>query len=582
MPTQTPQTPGTNTPQVDPTALALSRAIRSAEGGDYNNTTGDAGTSKGAYQWQPGHFEQAAKQYGLDPNDFSPTNQDHVAYEQIKSELNKGHSQSQVASWWNSGRYDSTGNVGDKTINGKVIHFDTPAYVAKVQKAYQEQMQQGGNFVDPSKQQTGGSFVTPPANTSTTLAENTPVENTAPKSFLDEAGGNISNAIQGTANALSDTAQRKINPLSGILQSAGALAGGVGDVTNTALTHLPLIGGVTKGGEDLIGKVAQGALSTDLGKSAVKGYQGFEQAHPELAKDIGAGFNIVTALPILKGLSIAKNAAGTGIKTALKGSTDAALEVVAPKLSAKEVASAITRRGTSTKGILRETTLNPDPKVVELAQTVKSLVPDFNPSKGLVYNVDKIGKVVKSMADELKQKVIAAGADRIYPFKELASRIAQAEEPLSIRGTAFEKQIRPLKNAVVEIAKKSGGKVSNLLDVRQEFDNLVKKTYPNLYSTENAPMRGAIKAVRDAITGFTEENLPKDIGLRSNLLTQHKLITAMENMAEKASAGVEKEIGSTALSRFGKRHPILKGMVKGTGKAAATGLGVKGAMDFLP
>lgn len=170
MPPDTSQNPTpapAQSPAVDPTALALSRAIRQAEGGDYNNTSGDNGTSAGAYQWNnyvdgksqklapsqlPANFVSAAKQHGLDPTDFSQPNQDHVAYEQIKEQLDAGHSQSEVASWWNSGHYDSAGNSGYNSQIG--LHYDTPTYVQKVQKFYEQEMQNPGSTVAPTNSNT--------------------------------------------------------------------------------------------------------------------------------------------------------------------------------------------------------------------------------------------------------------------------------------------------------------------------------------------------------------------------------------------------------------------------------------------
>lgn len=165
MPTQQLQTPGTNQPQIDQTALELSRAIRQAEGGDYTNTSGDASTSAGAYQFNngklplkqgeiPANFKSWAKEVNLDPNDFSQTNQDHVAYERIKRKLDAGQSQSSIAAEWNSGLSSGWENhKGSTVINGKTISYDTPAYVAKVQKYYQQQTQGSGGSQAASPQQ---------------------------------------------------------------------------------------------------------------------------------------------------------------------------------------------------------------------------------------------------------------------------------------------------------------------------------------------------------------------------------------------------------------------------------------------
>lgn len=134
----------------DPQALALTHAIalqESGQGGKPDYTAvGDAGTSKGAYQWQPGNFEAAAKSAGLDPNDFSPQNQDKVAYSEVKGYKDKGYDPGQIASLWNSGSPNNWQNhSGTTTINGKTISYDTPAYVKGVQGHYQQLTNSSGS-----------------------------------------------------------------------------------------------------------------------------------------------------------------------------------------------------------------------------------------------------------------------------------------------------------------------------------------------------------------------------------------------------------------------------------------------------
>lgn len=153
---------------IDQTALALSRSIRKAEGGNYSDMSGDAGTSAGAYQFNngkillkkgeiPANFKSWATEFKLDPNDFSETNQDHVAYLKIKKDLDAGLSQSQIAAKWNSGLTTGWENhVGDVVINGKTIHYDTPSYVNKVKEEYLKQMgemKSGTSIKDSTNQQ---------------------------------------------------------------------------------------------------------------------------------------------------------------------------------------------------------------------------------------------------------------------------------------------------------------------------------------------------------------------------------------------------------------------------------------------
>lgn len=310
--------PPTNS-QVDPTALALSRAIRATEGGDYTNTSGDAGTSAGAYQWNngkiplqkgqvPANFKSAAQQFGLDPNDFSPTNQDHVAYMQIKHDLDSGLSQSSVSAKWNSGlTHGWEDHKGTTTINGKTISYDTPAYVAKVQHYYQNSAalpDNKGYNPHPFSTAAPGQF---------NFSGTAPAPETSPDNT--SLGGQLTGRANDLSHAISDTTTGKINPVSGLLQGAGALAGGVGDVVNKGLELIPGVKQV----ENLLGQGVGSLMSTPTGQAVAQNIKDFSEKHPELSKDIGAGFNIITALPILRGLGAVGGVAMDGVSQALKG-----------------------------------------------------------------------------------------------------------------------------------------------------------------------------------------------------------------------------------------------------------------------
>lgn len=301
------------TPQVDPTALSLSRAIRATEGGDYNNTRGDNGTSAGAYQWNNGkvplqkgqtplNFQSAAKQFNLDPNDFSPTNQDHVAYEQIKHDLDSGLTQSQIAAKWNSGLTHGWENhKGTTVINGKTISYDTPGYVAKVQKYYQ---QDAANFKpgvaaaptstnDPS--QVGQALVgkKPPKGNITDLPEQ-----------LASFGNTLLPAIGDVYHDIKGDSQKTA------LQQAG-------DVGTTALTAASVIPGV-----DLLDLGALG------GKAALK-------EAPSLAAKltrggfIGGGYGASGSLGSGE-TDPTKIALASGEGAVLGGATEGLLEKVLP------------------------------------------------------------------------------------------------------------------------------------------------------------------------------------------------------------------------------------------------------------
>lgn len=141
---------------LDAGAVNLARAIRKQEGGDYNNRTGDSGSSAGAYQWNnqpngksvplkngeiPSNFQNDAKTYGLDPNDFSPKNQDMVAYHKIKALKDAGKNVIQIAAIWNGGdenRYDPNYVTPNGLPSQKEGVYDVPAYAQAVNNYYQE------------------------------------------------------------------------------------------------------------------------------------------------------------------------------------------------------------------------------------------------------------------------------------------------------------------------------------------------------------------------------------------------------------------------------------------------------------
>lgn len=189
---------------LDAGVVNLARSIRQKESGGNYNISGDNGTSTGAYQWQPGNFQNQAKQFGLDPSDFSPENQDKVAYAQIASDKAKGLTPEQIASKWNSGKTDPNGNVGTKMINGKEVSFDTPKYVSDVMNYFQQFKQTDPGQTDQS--QFGG--------------QQTPTKPDSPS-----VGGFAGNIVTSGANFLGNIANAVVHPLD-TLQNLGETAEG--------------------------------------------------------------------------------------------------------------------------------------------------------------------------------------------------------------------------------------------------------------------------------------------------------------------------------------------------------------------
>lgn len=253
----------------------------------------------------------------------------------------------------------------------------------------------------------------------------------------------------------------------------------------------------------------------------------------------------------------AKSAAATAAKD-----TSKIVDLVSPKLNARQTAEALASRGGTKSGILGTLKVNVDPAAKRIADTVKQFVPDFNPSKSLTENINVTKKAVGTLANDLKQKVIETGQDRIYSFKELGAQLRGVDKPAMLKAGGLDRVFNSVTGKAMEIARNNGGKVSDLFQARKEFDDYVAKEFPNLYSSDTlTPMRIAIKGIRNAMTDFTAEHLP-DIGLRDSLTAQSRLIDAVENMSQKAASGAEKEVGTNVISRFAKNNPKKTQAVK--------------------
>jgi hypothetical protein len=248
-------------------AMALQESSNDGKVPDYN-LVGDNGTSIGAYQWHGkdqqdamNSFKSDANSAGLNPNDFSPENQDKVAYAKVISYKNgtyggKPLDPGQIASTWNSGSPNNWQNhSGTTMINGKEIQYDTPAHVQGVKKYFDQISKQ--NPVDttsPNQQTTSNSSGNIGLDTLKGVGD-----------FLFPIAGDIYHDIKGDSNKK-------------FLQQVG----------DAGLSTLPFIPGLGEVGEGLRGADAAIEGANALSKTG----NVFQALHPALKGAItgyGAG-----------------------------------------------------------------------------------------------------------------------------------------------------------------------------------------------------------------------------------------------------------------------------------------------------
>lgn len=137
---------------MDQDVINLAKAIRQKESGGNFDAVGDAGTSKGGYQWQPGTWKEHSKKIlGNENAEMTPDNQNAVAYGMIKTWKDQGLNPAQIAAKWNSGQSDGwEKKIGVTTINGQKIKYNVPAYVKEVTDTYQKFKAEGAQPLAPT------------------------------------------------------------------------------------------------------------------------------------------------------------------------------------------------------------------------------------------------------------------------------------------------------------------------------------------------------------------------------------------------------------------------------------------------
>lgn len=177
--------------QLDPKVVKVMSAIKKIEsGGDYNAVGDlDRGVSRGAYQFNKDNFKNWATEYGLDPNDFSPANQNKVAYARIKKFKDEGKQPEEIAALWNGAKKDA---------NGRYTYIN-PEYGVKFRAALGTTPSSAPTgFVTPGTNEPKQGFVPTSQNdfSHTKLPEGKPTEQPNFWQSAFKTGQNVINAIE--------------------------------------------------------------------------------------------------------------------------------------------------------------------------------------------------------------------------------------------------------------------------------------------------------------------------------------------------------------------------------------------------
>lgn len=256
------------TQPLDPSIVRLAQAISKTETGGSKNpyTTSGASGEYGAYQYTPATWAGDSQKYlgqSVPLEQATPAQQDEVAYNKIKDLGSQGYKPSQIASIWNSGKADPTGNVG---INKYGVAYDTPGYVKKVEAHYNQLQQSSGGYNPQPYSHPDTNVGGIPSGTGTTGTD-TPSTPSAPENLWQKAGdvaSGIGNFLFPAVGDVSNLLQGKNTKTP--LQIAG-------DVGLTALPFIPGLGEVAEAGRAGEAVAKGGGLLSKLAglPTAVKG-----------------------------------------------------------------------------------------------------------------------------------------------------------------------------------------------------------------------------------------------------------------------------------------------------------------------
>lgn len=529
--------------QLDPEAVNLAKAIRQSESGGNFQARGKSG-EYGAYQFTKPTWEGASKKYGVNVplEQATPEQQNEVAYKQIKEWKDKGYNVGEIASMWNAGESRPNAYLENhKGTNKYGVSYDTPTYAKSVATAYHT-IKNGGDIVVDSTNPSAVDYqgadengyitktVPAPITDQTKISDKTSQDGNV-ITDIKKRGEELGNATSSIVGGREKTGQSR---LSGVIQAGGALAGVLGDVVGRGLELIPGVKQV----ENLIGEGIGTLAQTEVGQAVAKSIKEFSEEHPELSKDIGAGFNIVTAIPILKGLKVFGKLGVEAGSNALKNVAEKSFISGAPEVI-----------GTTQKATKL---LSKNPNVFK-DMVDRRLVGDI---KGGVYttgdSVNQSWNTIKKANSEVNSVLKKTYANK-YTFGAEDTDTILKRTLNEFPNSKFTEQnvlnngrkLTPQNGKLWDKFEQGNASLEDINKLRSDLDTAVKSVYTSI---SQPPIRKELgKTLADSMRTFVKEQAPETVPLFDEMSTQFDIQKALSLMEGKAikPGGVAKFAGHT-------------------------------------
>lgn len=247
-----------------------------------------------------------------------------------------------------------------------------------------------------------------------------------------------------------------------------------------------------------------------------------------------------------------------------------AVDIIKPKLTPKQQTQAFSAGRGQKTGLLRRVEVTPSARDLDTAEAVQGLV---KKGKSEFENIKSLKNEIAKISDDGVRGALKKN-NAIFNESQLRTRLNSAKEESEVvfaGDAALEKAYTATTNKFIEIVNKGKKNISNLFESRIEFDTFMKQKFgPDILDptrSKDIVRTNAILDVRRSANEYISELLPKENVYKELLRKESLMFQAIKNIAGKAP-----KIGTTALQRFGARHPALKTTAKYGGTAVGGGI----------
>lgn len=336
------------------------------------------------------------------------------------------------------------------------------------------------------------------------------------------------------------------------------------DIVRSLFGKSPLSGkiGLPSGGEtqsiqsdfaqSTVPKVVSGEISPLVATAGVVG-----ETAGGAADVLGAAGAIKAGTKLAQPLGdvLAKKTLASAEQSALKKTVD----IVSPKLTAKETAQAIAEGRGKPAGIFSKAKINPDQRLRDVAEATKGIVKGKDP----IEDVNNVRSALSKEAESLSGKV--KNVKQAVSDKGVKTWLDNVEKPIEIKADPTQnRKFDITKNALLKLVDRNEKNVSGMLKARKEFDALVQREFPNIYDRVNAPFRTSVTSMRNALNDAIESNLPDGFGYKESLKKQSLMYDAIDNISSKSVDQIGKTSIQQKIGGFVKKHPYITGALGGT------------------